>query len=214
MGELTLDPAVQVALLEAAPRLVDGLLHDARNPLNALAINLEVLTDKLRQSAALGSAEKNLRAMREQIFRVDAILRRFADFLAPRRLGAGQANLSELVEGALEIAGHEARKKSLRLIPQVEPDLRVWLEHAWLAHFLTLQPILRAIGRAEAGSDIEVSLSRQAGSPTLVVTESRSGNEDGRDWATALEQVCREIGGTSCVRGGECRLAFPSIPSD
>jgi signal transduction histidine kinase len=210
MVEPSLDLAVQEAVMEATPKLVDSLLHDARNPLNALAINLEVLTDKLRQSVALGNADKNLRAMREQIFRVDTILRRFADFLAPPRLGPGEAKLSELVEAALEVAGHEARKKRLRLLARVEPGLRVWLPHAWSAHFLTLQTILRAIGRAEPGSDIEVSLSRQSGTPLFAVTEARSTSENGADPAPALQHVCCEIGARLSVHGGECRLAFPS----
>lgn len=216
MAEPKLDRAVQKAVLEATPTLVDGLLHDARNPLNALAINLEVLTDKLRRSDGLGGADRNLRAMREQIFRVDTILRRFADFLAPRRSGAGEAKLSELVEAALEVAGHEARKKRLRLIARVEPDLKVWLLQAWSAHFLTLQIILRSIDRAEPGSDIEVSLSRsrESGAPLFTVRETGSASENGANLVHVLERVSCQIGAALSVRGSECRLAFPSATSD
>ncbi len=204
-----LDPAVRAALVDATPRLIDSLVHDARNPLNALAINLEVLTDKLRQAAMLGGAEKNLRAMREQIFRVDGILQRFADFLAPHRSGAGEVNFSQVLDAALEVTGHEARRKRVRLVARVDPDLKTCLPHAWSAHFLALQPILRAIARAEVGSDVEISLSRQAEGALLVVREACSGAEDGPDLAPALNHLCSAIGGSASVRGSECRVAFP-----
>ena len=214
MGEPTLDPAVQGAFLESVPRLVDSLVHDARNPLNALAINLEVLSDKLRQSAMSGNAEKNVRAMREQIVRVDNILRMFAEFLSPRRGAAGEVKLSELVEAALAVAGHEARKKRLRLTARVEPGLSIWLQHAWSPTFLTLHPILRAIRRAEVGSDVEVSLARQGSGVELRVTESRSAGEEETELAAALESICGQNGGTASVRGGVCCLAFPSSCSE
>jgi signal transduction histidine kinase len=214
LTEATVEPPVGGVLWEMMPRLIESLLHDARNPLNALAINLEVLTDKLRQSEAPSTGEKNIRAMREQIRRVDTILRRFGDFLAPRPLGSGEVNLSEIAEAAIEVAGHEMRKKHLRVVARLEPALKVWLPHAGSAYLLTLQSILRAIGRAEDGSDIEVSLFRQAGGAVFAVTDSSSGSEKESGLGPALEQLCRDVGGTSRVRGGELRFSFPSKDSD
>src|SRR6476646_8256161 len=83
---------VQAAKYALVQRLIDSMLHDARNPLNALAINLDVLTEKLRGPDRLvpPNQEKNLKAMREQIFRVDGILKTFSDYLAPKaNSGAG-----------------------------------------------------------------------------------------------------------------------------
>ena len=45
--------------------------------------------------------------MREQILRVDAILRRFSDFIAPRPVARGEVDFSELVLKALDVVGHE-----------------------------------------------------------------------------------------------------------
>ncbi len=41
------DPVVDAARYGAVPTLMDSLLHDVRNPLNALSIHLDVLTAKL-----------------------------------------------------------------------------------------------------------------------------------------------------------------------
>jgi len=213
-GDATLDPVIGGLQWETARALLLGLLHDARNPLNALAINLEVLTDKIRQSEAPATGEKNLKAMREQIRRVDSMLRRFGDFLAPRALGAGEVSLTEIAEAAIELSGHEARKKHLRVTARLEPGLKIWLPHGESAYFLTLQPILRAIDRAEDGSDIEVSLSHQASGAVFAVTGSSSRSEKESALGPALERLCREMGGTSRVWGAECLLSFPSKNSD
>jgi len=208
-SETVLNPAVRAALVDSTPRLVDSLVHEARNPLNAIAINVEVLTDKLRQAALLGGTEKYLRAMRDQVFRVDGILRRFADFLAPRPSGEAEVNLSHVVEAAVQVAGHEARKNRVGLAVEVEPELRSSLSHACSVYFLTLQPILRAIGRAGADSQVQISLSRQPDAVLFVVRESGPGVEDGPDLAPVLDELSGAIGGSASVRGGECRVTFP-----
>ncbi|MHA7631305.1 histidine kinase dimerization/phospho-acceptor domain-containing protein [Corallococcus sp. M7] len=80
------DPVVGAARYDAVPPLMDSLLHDVRNPLNALAIHLEVLSEKLKGESGQVPAtqEKNLKAMREQIARVDGLLKLFSDFMVFR----------------------------------------------------------------------------------------------------------------------------------
>src|SRR3954463_13304181 len=94
----TSDPVVGAARYSAIPALMDSLLHDVRNPLNALTINLEVLYGKLK--AEMGevplSQEKNIKAMRDQIQRVDGILRQFHEFIVLRGGAAGEVDLSEV----------------------------------------------------------------------------------------------------------------------
>src|SRR4051812_7861377 len=110
----THQPDEVIAASQAATtQLVESLLHEARNPLNALAINLEVLTEKLKDDAGAvdPSLEKNLRAMREQVFRTDAILRSFAEFLVTQQGHFSEMSLPEILERAVEVLGHEARKR-------------------------------------------------------------------------------------------------------
>src|SRR5713101_3800607 len=73
------DAQVQAALNGLALKLVDSLFHDARNPLNAIAIHLEVLTEKMggtesgKQSTRdPGSSDPSGRGS-EELFRVPGI---------------------------------------------------------------------------------------------------------------------------------------------
>jgi phosphoglycerate-specific signal transduction histidine kinase len=117
-----MDPVVDAARYSAVPSLMDSLLHDVRNPLNALSIHLEVLTEKLKGEAGQvpASQEKNLRSMREQIQRVDGILRRFSEFIVSRPGSLGDVELSDTVTRALEVLAHESRKRRLEAAAALE----------------------------------------------------------------------------------------------
>src|SRR5713101_3913864 len=75
-------------------RLVDSMMHEARNPLNAIAIHLEIVSEKLRKSGASVNIDSNLQAMRSQLARVDELLKKFASFMLPKKRGDGAFPLS------------------------------------------------------------------------------------------------------------------------
>lgn len=204
-----MDSSVHAVLAESTPRLVDSLVHEVRNPLNALAINLEVLTDKLRQAAVLDATEKYLRAMRDQVFRIDGILRRFADFLSPRPPGAAEVPLSQVVEAAVLVVGHEARRRRVTVAARIEPNLKSSLAQGWSAYFLTIQPLLRAIGMAPADTEVQISLAREGDRALLIVSHPSGGSQGGLDPGDAMQHLCRAIGGAASVREHEYRVTFP-----
>jgi signal transduction histidine kinase len=108
------------ALLEL---LTEGLLHDARNPLNALSISLEVLADRSGETAQLSAIhERSIRSMREQIARINTLLTRFGEFVVS---GAAPepVDLSAVAHQALEVIGHHARCRRVQLRASTEPDL-------------------------------------------------------------------------------------------
>jgi signal transduction histidine kinase len=109
---------------------MDSLLHDVRNPLNALSINLEVLSEKLKGEAGEvpASQAKNLKAMRDQIQRVDGILRQFTEFIVLRGGAAGEAGLSEVAKRSLEVLAHESRRRRLKVQTAIEPNVSVRLQ--------------------------------------------------------------------------------------
>lgn len=193
----------------AVPILTDNLLHDVRNPLNALSIHLEVLAEKLKGEAGVVPAtqEKNLRAMREQIQRVDGLLRLFAEFLSQRAQGAGEASLSEGVARALEVLGHEARRRRLKLSVELEPGVVVRLAEAGDLGFLVLQPLLRAFLRAEPASALRVSVRGEGSAGVLEVSGALGA--DGDPALEALAEAGARQGVELQLRPGLCRLVFP-----
>ncbi len=202
------------ARLNAATLLTDSLVHDARNPLNALSINLEVLAERLRRQAesVAPAFDKNLRVMREQILRVDAILRTFADFIAPRPAALPDGDFSQVVLKALEVVGHECRRRRLTLRPMVEAGVKVGLDGV-AGSFFALQPLLRGLRRAPEGGEVTLTLKQEAGFAVLRVADGLPSDEEPlSEVVPALEALCQEQGGRVELRSGECALYLPLAP--
>ena len=205
------DPVVGAARYAAVPALMESLLHDVRNPLNALSINLEVLCEKLKAETGTvpPSQEKNVRAMREQLQRVDALLRQFFDFLVIRG-GAGEASLSELARRSLEVLGHESRRRRLKVQTAIEPDVHVRLPETGELGFFLVQALMRAFSRSELGGEVIVTVRAEAGCAVLEVTDTASLSEElSPNAVAALGLRAAQLGVDFVVRGNTCRLVFP-----
>ncbi|HEX8824495.1 MAG TPA: histidine kinase dimerization/phospho-acceptor domain-containing protein [Archangium sp.] len=206
------DPVVDAARYGAVPTLMDSLLHDVRNPLNALSIHLEVLSEKLKGDTGQvpPSQEKNLKSMRDQIQRVDAILRRFSEFIVSRAGAPGDVELSETVTRALEVLAHESRKRRLQVRPSVTAGVRARLSDTGELPFLVVQALMRAYGRSEAGAEVTVSVRTEETRAVLeVVDATPSPAENAPEVVAALELRCAQLGVDLRMQAGLCRLTFP-----
>ncbi|WP_407692880.1 sensor histidine kinase [Pyxidicoccus xibeiensis] len=206
------DPVVGAARYGAVPTLMDSLLHDVRNPLNALAIHLEVLSEKLKAETGQvpPSQEKNLKAMREQIQRVDGILRLFSDFVVHRGGAPGEADLSDTTTRALGVLSHESRKRRVQVQVGVEAGVLVRLGDTSELGFFIIQALLRAFRRAEGGGSVRVMVRADGGAAVLEVEDSAGATAESMpDAVAALELRCAQLGVELHLRGGHCRLVFP-----
>ena len=206
------DPVVGAARYNAVPTLMDSLLHDVRNPLNALSINLEVLSEKLKGETGEvpPSQAKNIKAMRDQIQRVDGILRQFSEFIVNRGGAAGEVVLSDVAKRSLEVLAHESRRRRIKLQAAIEPDLRVRLQDTSEVSFFLLQALLRAFGRtAEAGMEVGVAVRAEGSHAVLEVTDpAGSAPESAPDVVAALGLRCAQLGVDFQIRAGVCRFIF------
>ncbi|HYV50195.1 MAG TPA: histidine kinase [Myxococcaceae bacterium] len=194
-----------------APVLVEGLLHDARNPLNALAINLEVLNEKLKdeQGAVDPALEKNLRAMREQVFKADLILRTYAEFLAVGSPAMqSELTLSEVLERALEMLVFEARRRGMKVKADVEKGVAARLDDPGALRFLAYHAVLRALARSEKGGEVQVSLRRAGDQALLRVQDDGGDDEPALPSREAMEALGRARSVEVSVHGGRCELVF------
>ena len=208
-GAATLIRSVRWA---AATRLMDSLVHDVRNPLNALAINVEILQEKLSRAAGgevPASQAKNLQAMREQVARVNAMLGDFARFLAPSPAAAATQSLSTTVRDAVAVLGHAARRARVKVMVDTPEGQAVVeaMDPSGLA-FLTLVPVLRALERTPEDGQVKVSVRNEGARQVLHVQDG--GREEGDDTEVeqALGAAAREYGAEFHVRGSQLRLSF------
>lgn len=212
-AEAESDVTVAAARQAVTQRLMDSLLHDVRNPLNALSINLDVLTEKLRreQGEIPATQEKNLKVMREQVFRVDGILKQFSEFMVYRPDPIGPVDLSETVKQALIILGHECRRAMVKVRQMIEPDLRV-SGSAGALRFLVVQSLFRAILRAGNEGEVDITFQRQDGHVLLRIRDSAGeGAEPFAQAEPALERMCADASATLRINGNELQILFPLV---
>jgi len=208
------DPVVGAARYGAVPTLMDSLLHDVRNPLNALSINLEVLAEKLKgeEGKVPPSQEKNIKAMRDQIQRVDGILRQFSDFIVFRGGMGGEAALSDVARRSLEVLAHESRRRRLKVHTNIEPDLRVYLQDTQELSFFLVQAVMRAFSRSEACAEVKVEVRGEGKRAVLEVTDSAgSAPEQAPDIVAALQLRCSQLGVDFEINAGVCRFIFQRV---
>ncbi|MFY0575705.1 histidine kinase [Cystobacter fuscus] len=148
--------------------------------------------------------------MREQIQRVDGILRRFAEFIVSRPGGAGEADLSETVTRAMEVLAHESRKRRLQVRPTLAPGVRARLADIGELGFLVVQALTRAYGRSETGHEVSVVVrSEDTKAVFEVVDANAAGVVGGSEASAALELRCAQLGVELHLLAGTCRLSFP-----
>jgi hypothetical protein len=95
-----------------------AFVHEARSPLNALVIYLELLSPRLPHAEGRSNVapERVLAKAQEQVRRVEDLLRTFSELWAPR---GNVADLAAIVRAATRFSEHQAIRKSLRFSQQV-----------------------------------------------------------------------------------------------
>jgi len=101
----------------ALSRVIAGVAHDIKNPLNAMALQLAILSEKLSGDEDRAGASVHLAALREQVGRVNEVVRRFLDVADP---GAplGYIELGPLVADVTGLFAHEARRRRVQLVSE------------------------------------------------------------------------------------------------
>jgi signal transduction histidine kinase len=99
---------------EALPRIAAGLAHDIKNPLNAMALQIALLSEKLDGASGQGTVAAHLSAIREQIGRVNEVVRRLLDVADPSA-PLGFTDVGALVSDAVGLFAHEARRRRIEV---------------------------------------------------------------------------------------------------
>jgi signal transduction histidine kinase len=154
--------------LAAISRLTGGVAHEIKNPLNAIALHLEVLR------ARLNGPQPEIEVIAKEIKRLDHVVKTFLNFNKPFDVRARPVDLAFLTREAVDLIGVEARQKGIR----VEMELA---DQAWINgdRELLTQAILNVVVNAiEAMKDrgrLELRVDRAAGQCSVRITDEGPG---------------------------------------
>ncbi len=177
-----------------------GFAHDAKNSLNAMALQIALLADKIGSDPGLArTCTGHLEKLRSQIARVDEMVRCFA--LAADPAPGTAFDAAGLAMDAARLFGHEARRRRLVVEGPAAAGgtwargdaaraARIWLGLVW-----------RALAESGEGGVVRLSCSAEAGEVVLEVAHQRAGPAEALSWV--LERASE---GTQAL-GGRIEVA-------
>jgi signal transduction histidine kinase len=195
----------------ALARLAGSVAHEVKNPLNAMALQLALLGDKIAtESDALATAcAGNLGSLRNQIGRVNEVVRRFLEVADPPPSNGFDAG--GLLADATNLFGHEARRRRVALVCEAQPDsLRASGDPARAARLL-LGLLWRAIAATPQAGRL-LARASPAGTEVVLALEHGRGEPDpSLAWVGAVvANAAREMGGRleESTSGESARVAL------
>jgi signal transduction histidine kinase len=112
--------------LAALGRLMAGVAHEVKNPLNAMTIHLELLKRKLGENAAV---EKHVSVIGSEIRRLDEVILGFLKFARPDELKLQPVQLTALVSDVVTTVTPEAERFKVTIktecpsaLPEINAD--------------------------------------------------------------------------------------------
>jgi len=159
--------------LTSINRLTGGVAHEIKNPLNSIAIRLELLRSKFVPDAP--GAEKELDVIAAEITRLDRVVRTFLDFTRPVELKTGELDLVKLTETVLTLVRPEAERAGILIefAPRIAP-VRIRGDADLLKQAI-LNVVRNGIEAMPDGGKLTLGLTQSSGEAILTVADTGPG---------------------------------------
>jgi signal transduction histidine kinase len=96
--------------------LAAAMAHEVRNPLNSMAIHVELLEGRLRREGAGPEALKSLTVLAQEIDRVDKILEQYLGYAGPTEASRAPVTAKTLLSSVIERVRAEANERGVTLV--------------------------------------------------------------------------------------------------
>ncbi|HEX5136721.1 MAG TPA: HAMP domain-containing sensor histidine kinase [Planctomycetota bacterium] len=160
--------------LEFLGRLAGGLVHEIKNPLSTLRINLTLLKEDLAEAHPQERGlKKRIEVLENEVQRLDAVLSDFLRYAGMRRLERQPCDLRVLAQEMVEFLQPGFRLDGVELRAEV-PDLPVDVDAALLKRAL-LNLLLNAQQAIEGRGEVVVEGAREDGFARLDVRDDGKG---------------------------------------
>lgn len=163
-------------------RLTRGVAHEVKNPLNAMAIHLDLLKAKAKGPGV----ERHVEVIRREIDRLDRVVKGFLDFTRPVEVRLRPASLADVAKGVRDLLAADAAAQGMRIEVEAEAAPPLWLDRDLIEQALLnlVNNALQAMGdngaadgagRRGAPPRVILRVQREAGGTVLRVEDQGPG---------------------------------------
>jgi signal transduction histidine kinase len=156
--------------LAAISRLTGGVAHEIKNPLNAIALHLEILRSRLEEFPDM---QPEVEVISSEISRLDRVVKTFLDFTRPVDLQMRTVSMPDVVRQVANLVSPEARRAGVEVALEVGPgDLLIRADEDLLKQAL-LNVVNNGVDAMEQnGGTLTVRL-EQSGEDVLVAVQDQ-----------------------------------------
>ncbi len=175
--ESRLDVASRLASIS---RLTSGAAHEIKNPLNSIALHLEVLKTKLEGTGA--ETEKEIDVISREITRLDCVVKSFLDFTRPIELTMVRMDLAKLVDDVAALVLPDAERRRVSITTSRD-DSPAWIrgDKDLLTQAL-LNVVVNGVDAMPEGGRLEIATKAAEEGPHVAIRDYGGGiSEDIRD---------------------------------
>lgn len=143
--------------LAAIGRLVSGVGHEVKNPINAIVVHLEVLRQKLQLVDP--DTRRHMDVIGSEIHRLDRVVQMLVDFTRPVELRLIDLDLRRLVNDVILLAAPEAEQHGVHITRQMPSEVLPVRVDSDLLKQAVLNVILNGMQAMPGGGALEITLS-------------------------------------------------------
>lgn len=159
--------------LTAINRLTGGVAHEIKNPLNSIAIRMELLKSRVLEDVP--EAKEEIEIITQEINRLDRVVRTFLDFTRPVEVEARELDLGAITNDVVTLIGPEAEAQKVQ-IQWTAPEQKVPVRgDSDLLKQAILNVCRNALDVMKDGGQLTVSLARLKSDAILTISDTGPG---------------------------------------
>jgi signal transduction histidine kinase len=159
--------------LAAISRLTGLVAHEIKNPLNSIALRMELLRGKIQETAPEAQGEINI--ISQEIRRLDRVVKTFLDFTRPVDFTAEDVNLATLAKEVTSLVTPQAATQKVHVEFSAEPENIVIRADRDLLKQAILNVVMNGIEAMRGGGKLKVHAWQQEDTSVLTIEDEGPG---------------------------------------
>jgi signal transduction histidine kinase len=159
--------------LAAISRLTGGVAHEIKNPLNSIALHLELLRAKLGDQNP--DVDQEIDVISNEITRLDRVVKTFLDFTKPVELTLADVEAVELAREIAMLVGPEASGRNTEIVVDAEPGPVTLRADRDLVKQAVLNVVMNGVEAMQNGGRLRIEVKRAGNECVIGVSDQGAG---------------------------------------